>query len=54
MKIDESVFENLIRDSEKLRHVVSIATDGNDPYVDRNEILRACGLPTVKEHDYVD
>lgn len=53
MKIKKSEFEELIRDSEKLRGVISLALASEDAYIDRNEIRIICGLQTVSKEDQI-
>lgn len=51
MKIKKSEFEELIRDSEKLRGVISLALSSEDVYMDRDEVRVICGLQTIVQEE---
>lgn len=54
MKIKKREFEKLVRDSEKLQHVKAIVLNEDTAFVNREELLRACGLTTEQEEVYVE
>lgn len=49
MKIEKSEYENLVRDSEKLRIIETIASENN--LISGKEILVICGYATGENQD---